>query len=157
MPQATAVIDELDVLVERLARAIEATGGMPRIAGRIVALLLIEEGPFPFEEFESRLQVSRASISTNTRLLEQRGAIQRTSLPGDRRDYFVLTEDPFTKLLESGVDPVEQFAATAEAVGRELPERFDNARRRLESAAALHRAVANALSDVLTSIQRSHR
>ena len=40
--------------------------GLPRIAGRMLALFIVEGGPFSFSELAEKLQVSRGSISTNT-------------------------------------------------------------------------------------------
>ncbi|MDG2169736.1 MAG: MarR family transcriptional regulator [Opitutales bacterium] len=73
--------------------------GLPRIAGRLMGLLLIEEGPFAFGELAERLQVSRGSISTNTRLLENLGVIERVSKPGKRGDFFQQSSEPYLSLL----------------------------------------------------------
>jgi len=74
--------------------------GLPRIAGKIIGLLLIENGPFSFGEITERLGVSRGSVSTNTRLLENLRLIDRVSKMGERGDYFQLAQDPYAKLLQ---------------------------------------------------------
>lgn len=74
--------------------------GLSRIAGRIFALMLVEPGSFSFSELAERLQVSRASISTNTRLLEGFGLIERMTKPGDRQDYFQLLPDTWLGVLK---------------------------------------------------------
>jgi DNA-binding transcriptional regulator GbsR (MarR family) len=74
--------------------------GLPRTAGRIFALMLVEPGPFSFSELAKRLQVSRGSISTNTRLLEGFGIIERVTRPGDRQDYFQLLPDTWLGVLK---------------------------------------------------------
>ena len=57
-------------------RFIEAMGlaheedRLPRIAGRLIGLLILSPDPVRFDHLAERLRVSRASISTNTRLLE---------------------------------------------------------------------------------------
>lgn len=78
---------------------ISQADGLPRIAGRLMGLMVLEIGPFGFSDLEERLNVSRGSISTNTRLLENMGVIERISMPGRRQDYFQLTEDPYARLL----------------------------------------------------------
>ena len=81
-------------------RFIEAMGlaheedRLPRIAGRLIGLLILSPEPMRFDHLAERLRVSRASISTNTRLLENMALIQRVTRPGDRRDYFQITEEP---------------------------------------------------------------
>ena len=78
--------------------------GLPRIAGRMLALFIIEGGPFSFSGLAERLQVSRGSISTNARLLRQIGYIERFAKPGDRQDYYLLSEEPYIRLLEGYTD-----------------------------------------------------
>ena len=68
--------------VERMGLVTQADG-LPRIAGRIMGLMIVHGGSFGFTELTERLSVSRASISTNTRLLEDLGVIERTAMPGD--------------------------------------------------------------------------
>lgn len=75
-------------------RFIEAMGlyfedaGVPRIGGRLLGLLTLTDGPLSLDQIAERLRVSRASVSTNARLLLSIGLAERASLPGDRRDYY---------------------------------------------------------------------
>lgn len=89
--------------VERMG--VQAQGdGLPRIAGRLMGLMVLEEGPLAFGELAKRLQVSRGSISTNARLLEGMGILERVALPGERGDYFQLADDPYRALIEGARD-----------------------------------------------------
>jgi len=105
-------------------RFIEAMGlaheedRLPRIAGRLVGLLILSPEPVRFDHLAARLRVSRASISTNTRLLENMGVIQRVTRPGDRRDYFKINEEP--GLLLRIVDRYRARQASAEEMKRAL-------------------------------------
>ena len=65
--------------------ALEADG-LPRIAGRIFGLLLISEDALSLDKLASELRVSKASVSTNARMLEHRGVLEQVSRPADRRD-----------------------------------------------------------------------
>ncbi len=103
-------LDPLSEFVESLGLSAEADG-LPRIAGRILGLLIVEEGPFHFDDLAERLQVSRGSISTNTRLLEERGLLERFTVPGDRRDLFRLRDDTYTRLLERSLERLEHMHA----------------------------------------------
>jgi DNA-binding transcriptional regulator GbsR (MarR family) len=71
----------IEQFIERVG-LIAQVDGLPRIAGRIMGLLVIYGGPFSFAEIAKRLQVSRGSISTNRRLLENLGVIERVARPG---------------------------------------------------------------------------
>lgn len=75
--------------------------GMPRIAGRVLATLVYDGERVSFGELADSLGVSRGSISSSVRLLEDREIIKRVSKPGDRQDYFEIAEDAFVNLIES--------------------------------------------------------
>lgn len=85
--------------VERLAVAHEADG-LPRIAGRIFGLLLISERDLSLDEITKELGASKGSASVNTRLLEDRGFIERVSRRGDRRDYYRIMPDLVERTME---------------------------------------------------------
>jgi DNA-binding transcriptional regulator GbsR (MarR family) len=85
--------------VERLAVAHEADG-LCRIAGRIFGLLLLCEREMSLDEITQELGASKGSASVNTRLLEQRGFIERVSKPGDRRDYYRIMPNLFERTME---------------------------------------------------------
>lgn len=85
--------------VERFAVAQEGDG-LPRIAGRIFGLLLTGERELSLDEIATELGASKGSASVNTRLLEQRGYIERISHPGDRRDYYRIMPDLFERTME---------------------------------------------------------
>lgn len=74
--------------------------GMPRIAGRIFGLLLVSPDEVSLDEIAWSLGVSKASVSSDTRRLEQRGLLERVSRPGDRRDYFRMRPDLLSNLME---------------------------------------------------------
>ena len=84
--------------VESMGRFLEGDG-LPRIGGRLFGYMLLEDEPHSLDELAERLQVSKTSVSTNARLLERGGLVERVSKPGDRRDYYVVTPDP-ARLLE---------------------------------------------------------
>jgi DNA-binding transcriptional regulator GbsR (MarR family) len=75
------------------------------------------------------LQVSRASISTSIRILEERGLVKRVTKPGERQDFFQLAPNPYATMLE-GIrkrnrsiqddiaQTIQSLPAEADAVGR---------------------------------------
>jgi len=117
-----------DEFIEKVGLAAEAEG-LPRIAGRIYAYLVYHEGPHSLEELAEQLQISRASASTNTRLLARDGIITRTSAAGDRRDYYQVAENHWEQMFEQALRRVIEFHRVfAEAAAR-LPENESAARR----------------------------
>lgn len=106
MRTAEALNDRLEPIsgaatqfIERLSLFAEGEG-LPRIAGRIMGLLIVRQEPVAFDEIASALQISRASVSMNTRLLESRGVIRRVCRLGERRDLFEVVADVPSRLLE---------------------------------------------------------
>ena len=56
-------------LVERFGLRFEEDG-LPRIAGRMLGLLMVSAEPRSLDELAEELQASKTSASTNARLLE---------------------------------------------------------------------------------------
>ena len=105
---------------------IEKTGlisqaeGLPRIAGRVFGMLIFDGDMVSFGDLATRLQVSRASISTSIRILEERGLVKRMTKPGERQDYFQLAPNPYATMLE-GIRKrtrmtMDEIAATIDAL-----------------------------------------
>ena len=123
--------------IERMGFLLE-TEGMPRISGRILGFLMLEEGAFSLDELADSLQVSKASVSTNARLLEQHGLLERTGSPGDRRDFYRLGNDPWDRMLQVGArkwEAARQMFTESEAA---LPDEMEVGRRRLVEAEQFH-------------------
>lgn len=107
--------------------------GVPRIAGKLLALLLLSTTPRSLDDLARSLQVSKASISTNARLLQQWGAIDRVSLPGDRRDYYQIAEDGITRLLRIQIDRIRRMQETIDEARNDLDlDAAEVVRRRLD-------------------------
>ena len=63
--------------------------GMPRMAGRILGVLLISDPPAQsITEIGEKLQASKSSVSIMARLLVERGLIERVASPIPRRDFY---------------------------------------------------------------------
>jgi DNA-binding transcriptional regulator GbsR (MarR family) len=131
--------------IERMGVIAEADG-LPRIAGRLMALLVLEGGPFSFTVLAERLQVSRGSISTNTRLLEQFGIIERIARPGDRQDYFQIASDPYVRLLRASVERMSKSRELVARTRARLPKQQAGAHKRLKELENFYRATIEGLS-----------
>jgi len=94
--------------VERMGLALESDG-LPRIAGRIFGLLLISEEALSLDELAAELRVSKASVSTNARLLEHRGVLELVSRPADRRDYYRIPSDLFSHTMAQRLARWQRF------------------------------------------------
>jgi DNA-binding transcriptional regulator GbsR (MarR family) len=67
--------------------------GLTRVAGLLKGLLLLSPGPLSLDDMAERLEVSKASVSTNIRLLERWKAVRRVFNRGDRKNYYELRGD----------------------------------------------------------------
>src|SRR5215208_3077142 len=116
--------------VERMGLALEADG-LPRIAGRIFGLLLISENPRSLDDLAAELRVSKGSVSTNARLLEQRGLLEQVCRPADRRDYYAVPPDLFVHTMAQRLARWQRFH---EAIGgsSNLPTLSPRVRARLK-------------------------
>ncbi len=123
--------------VERMGLMMEADG-LPRSAGRIFGFLLLAETPFSLDEMSEKLQVSKASVSTNARLLEQAGLLERMSAPGDRRDFYQMRPDAWERMLEVAHKRWEAIRAALVEGEATLPAEMATARARLAEAARFH-------------------
>ena len=90
--------ESVQQFVERMGLICEKEG-MARSAGRIFGLLLIGGRPYSLDELAEKLQASKAGVSTNCRLLEQFGMIERVSSLGDRRDFYRVQDSPWEHIM----------------------------------------------------------
>lgn len=127
----------VDRFIEQKGMEYQAEG-LPRIAGRLMGLMLIEDGPFAFGGLAERLKVSRGSVSTNTRLLESLGVIERVSKPGERGDFFQLSSDPYVSLLGGINLRLKRALTNAKKAQSGLPKTMKNAQDRLSELEAFY-------------------
>lgn len=138
--------DALDEWVEAFA-LILARDGLPRMAGRIFAHLLVAD---PAERSAAQLAVairaSRGSISTMTRLLVGQGLLERRRPLGSRVDLYRVSPDAAAVLVEMTSVWFERLHQTA-ARGQPLVAG--------QSAAGQHRL--SSLADASGSAARESR
>ncbi len=84
--------------------------GFPRMAGRIIGVLMIStENEVSTEELARVLGASRGSLSTMTRMLVDQRIIERVGKPGERRDYFRISNGAWTAFLRTRLQEVTSF------------------------------------------------
>ncbi len=149
-PAAPDEPEAVDTLVEHMGRVAQADG-LPRIAGRLFGFLIIHAGPYSLGELAQRLAVSRASISTNTRLLEQLGVLERVSRPGDRQDYYQLHPAPYPALMRGVVERNREARSGVARARSALPQSWNEARGRLEALETFYERVCASCEAVIAS------
>jgi DNA-binding transcriptional regulator GbsR (MarR family) len=126
--------------------------GVPRIGGRILGLLLASSRPVSPEEMSAVLEVSRSSVSTNLRTLLMTGLADRISLPGERSDYYVFSDEAWETTLEIRMDGIESLREMAEDGLQGVPDRHP-ARVRLEEILAWTEMVGEAYERLIKEWQ----
>lgn len=128
--------------------------GLPRMSGQIFAMLVFEGEPIAFGALSRRLSVSRATISTSIRLLEERGLIRRVNKTGDRQDYFQLADDAYAAMTKYALAGTRHAKAEINDTMSKLPEDAEGVRARLDSFAAFYDTISEALDDVATRVSK---
>ena len=139
--------------IENMGLSLEAEG-LPRIAGRMWGFFIICGGPCSFAELAQRLQVSRGSVSTNARLLRTLGILQRVARPGDRQDYYQLSDSPYVSLLNGYIERMKGTCITAETALQQLPAGHDAAKQRLHEMQDFYSTATQHTQELVDKLER---
>lgn len=132
--------------IERMGIIAQADG-QTRISGRILGLLIVEGRPFTLAEMAERLQISKASASTNARLLRTSGVIRLVSHAGDRQDYYELGTDPYRRMMATIGERLANVGAEVLEAEASFPHTDVDARRRVRQLADFYLGLAERLKD----------
>lgn len=139
-----------DDFIERVS-SIAQEEGFSRIAGRIFGYLLYEGGDHSFAELAEELEVSRGSISTNVRILTERGVIERVGKPGDRQLWYRAGTDAHAAVLLNASRRAARARRSIEKTIREMPR--GPQRKRIKAYAAFYGAVEQGLLRMMDDIR----
>lgn len=108
--------------VEKVGRWWETISGS-RSAGQILGWLMIcEPAHQSASELVEALQVSAGSVSTQARVLEGIGLVERVTFPGDRATYYQLRPHVWAEMMWSEQQRIEEMKALADAALEVKPE-----------------------------------
>lgn len=81
------------------------SGGLPRMAGRVWATILVADVPYmSASELQEAVGASAGSISNATRLLTQFGLVERVPVRGERRDFFAPRRGAIADIIRMRLD-----------------------------------------------------
>jgi DNA-binding transcriptional regulator GbsR (MarR family) len=103
--------------VEGTSALFEEDGVAP-IAGLVFARLLLSPDAMALTDLAAELRVSKASVSTDTRRLENAGILQRVVRPGDRRVFYQVAPDFTGKLIERRLARMRRFRSLLQSAAR---------------------------------------
>ncbi|MEV7284095.1 MarR family transcriptional regulator [Streptomyces sp. NPDC093252] len=130
------------------------TGRMPRMAGRMLGLLLVtEEARLSSRDLVAELGASAATVSTMGRLLIDLGLVERTVSPETRRDLFALAPHAWAGAYRDGERYLSE-ALTLLADTLDDPTLTDTPRARLREMHNLYAFLWSEIPDLVTRYER---
>lgn len=144
--------DATNTFIETMGRHFEEEG-IPRIAGRLFGLLMVNEEPCSLDDMAERLQVSKGSVSSNSRMLEQWGVAERVTRPGDRRDYYHLADDMERRILERQMEHVVKMRERLREGLASMPDAPRPVRDRFLAAIAFQERTLESLGEALGRVR----
>ncbi|MDP1930273.1 MAG: MarR family transcriptional regulator [Gammaproteobacteria bacterium] len=152
--QPDGAVDGVERFIEQMGLSAQADG-VPRIAGRIFGYFIVHGGPVSFAQLAKELQVSRASVSTNARVLSSIGFIERVSRPGDRQDYYQLAESPFLRMIEGYMERMRRMQTILVQANGSIPEEMVATRRRLAQMSHFYEVAVRSNEQLLRDLGQS--
>jgi DNA-binding MarR family transcriptional regulator len=96
--------------VERVANFCAEQYGMPPITGRILGWLMIcDPAEQSATEIADAIGASRASLTTNMRLLTAGEYVRRRTRPGERTSYYRIDEDAWRRAIRRKLASLDSF------------------------------------------------
>ena len=141
--------------IESMGRQFEEDG-VPRIAGRLFGLLMVQDEPCSLDDVAEQLQVSKGSASSNARLLEQLGIAQRVTRAGDRRDYYQISPDFGERTLERALQGINSMMRRLRKGEQSVAGRSQVVRDRFAGTLAFHERALQVVTGLLDQVRARH-
>lgn len=112
------VQEACDIVIEAFGKSY-ALYGLPDVLGRIYGVLFFADEPMGLEDIARILQVSKATVSVNVRILESVKSVRKIWVKGSRRDYYEAERNVSKLMLESlRANMQREMDISAEAIAR---------------------------------------
>lgn len=154
MAKDMVTADNRSDFIEKVGLITQAEG-LPRIAGRIFGMLVFDGETVSFSDLADRLEVSRASVSTSMRLLEERSLIKRVAKPGERQDFFQLAPNAYPTMIEGTIKRMQAAKDEILETLDTLPK-SSGAHQRLSEYAGFYRSIEAGLDTALDTIKQTN-
>lgn len=130
--------------------------GLPRIAGNILGYLILEGEARTLGEITQALGISKASASTNCRLLADKGALERMGEIGARQDAYRACDKPAESTLEGMAQRFRNRASAMDDTIAAFPENAASAAERAAALSAFFRSSADFLDQWKSWMETTH-
>jgi DNA-binding transcriptional regulator GbsR (MarR family) len=130
--------------------------GMPRMAGRILGVLLIADPPAQsITDIASMLMASKSSVSTMARLLVEDGLIERVASPVPRRDYYRFKPGGWILYIRRWLGLMSELHRITERGMRLLGDKPPELQERLQEAHDLFSLVEERFPAIIQTLERT--
>jgi DNA-binding transcriptional regulator GbsR (MarR family) len=136
--------------IDRMGLLFDAEG-QPRTAGRIFGYLMVSDDARSLDQLARALAVSKASVSTNARMLADKGMLERVCRAADRHDYYRVAPDLFNRTMAERLRRWQRFAEAVGDIRRTLPLRSARVRARLEGYETAYTFMVESIGEALES------
>jgi len=132
--------------------------GLPRMAGRVLGVLLICDPPAQsLTDLSELLQASKSSISTTTRLLTEMGLIERAASPVPRQVYFQFRPGGWIVFIRQRLRLWASLHQIAEQGLELLQDRDLELRDRLQEAHDMFSVIEDELPSLLERVEKKYK
>ena len=138
--------------IEKIGLKAQADG-LPRIAGRVLGLLIWDGTAVSFASLADQLMVSRGSISSATRILLERRLIKRIAKAGERQDFFQLSDAPYVSMMEATKISLDNAKDEINATLNDIPDAQTEIKARVAAYADFYGKMSKAVDGILTDMR----
>lgn len=131
--------------VEEFGTEIGQAMGWPPMAGRVLATLMLHDGPMSVRELQATLNASAGAISESTRLLDFSRVVSRVKMPGGRQAGYEYRKNAWLGCLQHQVATTLRLLELAESSSRSDEITSPFAQERFEDMRTYYAFIANKL------------
>jgi DNA-binding transcriptional regulator GbsR (MarR family) len=149
--------DTETIFIERISLSFEHLG-MPRLAGKILGLLLISDPPAQsLVEISQQLKFSKSAVSVTMRYLMGLELIEKVPSPLPRQDYYSFKPGGWITYLQSWLDLMKGLHRTTEEGLKLINSKPPELKARLMEAHDLFSILENELPALVEDLRSSQK
>ena len=121
--------------------------GWPRMAGRVMATLMLHDGPMSMKQLQEALGVSAGSISEMARLLDRNGVVTRVKIPNSRQTGYEYRHDAWLGCLQHQIEVTTALLRLAESSGAQPEAQAEHIRPRFADMRAYYQLITRKFAE----------
>ena len=133
--------------VENFGIEIGNAMGWPRMAGRVLATLMLHDGPMSMKQLQGTLGASAGAISEMARLLDRNGVVTRVKIPNTRQIGYEYRHDAWLGCLQHQIAITTQLLRLAESSSRTPEAKAKHAKGRFADMSAYYTLITRKLAE----------